>query len=108
MSAAQLIDRLADTNLTVRTLATNELVDRIGQAAVAPLVELLSGDKSTATQRAHGLWVLQRLGALDDKLVTKLAADPDRLVRVHLVERLPNGPIGIRKNSTSSSWSARS
>ena len=92
MSAAQLIDRLADTNLTVRTLATNELVDRIGQAAVAPLVELLSSDKSTATQRAHGLWVLQRLGALDDKLITKLAADPDRLVRVHLVDALAERP----------------
>jgi putative heme-binding domain-containing protein len=92
MSAAQLIDRLADSNLTIRTLATNELVDRIGQAAVAPLVELLSGDKSQPTQRAHGLWVLQRLGALDDTLVTRLAADPDRLVRVHLVKAIAERP----------------
>ena len=75
VSRRQLIDRLADTNLTVRTLATNEIVDRIGQAAVAPLVELLSSDKSTPTQRAHGLWVLQRLEALDDKLVTKLVVE---------------------------------
>ncbi len=92
MSAAQLIDRLADTNLTIRTLATNELVDRIGQAAVAPIVELLSGDKSQPTQRAHGLWVLQRLGALDDALVTRLAADPDRMVRVHLVNAIAERP----------------
>ncbi|HEX3998752.1 MAG TPA: c-type cytochrome [Pirellulales bacterium] len=92
MSAAELIDRLADANITIRTLATNELVDRIGKAAVVPLVELLSSDKSTPTQRAHGLWVLQRLGALDDKLVLKLAIDPDRMVRVHLVRAMAERP----------------
>jgi putative heme-binding domain-containing protein len=103
MSAAQLIDALADSNLTVRTLATNELVDRIGQAAIAPLVELLSGDKSQPTQRAHGLWVLQRLGALDDKLVLRLSADPERLVRVHLVNAMAERadwskePLGVAK-----------
>ncbi len=88
MTGQQLIERLADANLTVRTLATNELVDRIGPAVVAPLQALLKSAKSTATQRAHGLWVLQRLGALDDDLVKRLADDPDRLVRVHLIKAL--------------------
>ena len=94
MSGSQLIDRLADPNITIRTLATNELVDRIGTAAIAPLKELLTSGKSTATQRAHGLWVLQRLGVLDDKLVTRLAADPDRMVRVHIVRAYRNERTG--------------
>ena len=88
MSAGQLIERLADPNLTVRTLATHELVDRIGPAAVEPLQKLLASTESNPWQRAHGLWVLQRLGALTDPLFEKLAADPDRLVRVHLLQAL--------------------
>ena len=88
MSAEQLIERLGDPNLTVRTLATHELVDRIGKPAIGPLQKLLADEKSLPTQRAHGLWVLQRLGALTDALVEKLAADPDRLVRVHLIQAL--------------------
>ena len=92
MTAEQLIERLGDPNLTVRTLATHELVDRIGKPAIAPLQKLLADAKSQPTQRAHGLWVLQRLGALTDELIEKLAADPDRLVRVHLIQALAERP----------------
>ncbi len=92
MSGAELIGELANVSLPIRTLATNELVDRIGTAAVAPVKELLASDKSTPTQRAHGLWVLQRLGALDDTLVNRLVNDPERLVRVHMVHALAERP----------------
>ncbi len=83
-----LIASLADPNLTVRTLATHELVDRIGKDAVIPLKKLLASDSSRNWQRAHGLWVLERLDSLDNDLVTRLASDQDRLVRVHLVKAL--------------------
>lgn len=86
--ADQLIVRLGDPNLVVRTQATNELVDRIGKAAAEPLAKLIARDDSLPAQRAHGLWVLQRLGALDDKLVARLIDDPDRLVRVHMVKAI--------------------
>ncbi len=92
MSAEQLIERLGDPNLTVRTLATHELVDRIGKPAIGPLTKVMNDAKSSPWQRAHGLWVLQRLGALSDELVEKLAGDPDRLVRVHLVQALAERP----------------
>ncbi len=54
----ELIKLLADANLTVRTLAGHELVDRIGTAAVARLTTLVSDEHpSEATphswQRAH-------------------------------------------------------
>ena len=97
-TADQLIADLGDPNLTVRTLATNELVDRIGAAAVAPLAKLVASDASRPTQRAHGLWVLQRLGALDDSLVTRLLNDPDRLVRVHIVKALAERQAWQREN----------
>lgn len=86
-SADELIALLKDENLQVRIRATNQLADRIGAAAVEPVKKLIAGD-STPTQRAHGLWVLERHGALDEALVRKLAGDPDRLVRVHLMKAL--------------------
>ena len=82
-----LLDHLADANLMVRTLATNEIVDRFGEAAAEPLRRLITG-ASHRWQRAHGLWVLERIGALDDALVRRLADDPQRVVRVHLVRML--------------------
>ncbi len=84
----QLIKRLGDANLIVATQATNELVDRIGTGAVAPVVKMLSSDDSSPRQRAHGLWVVERLGGLGDKLVERLLNDSDRLVRVHILKAL--------------------
>jgi len=87
LNAEQLVDKLKDANLVVRTLATNELIDRFGRRAIGPLRKALSKSKSPE-QRAHGLWVLARLGALDEESAKKLAADKDRLVRVHLLRAL--------------------
>ena len=85
-TAEELLECLAHPNLVVRTHATHQLVHRIGEPAVE-LVKALA-EESTAEQRAHGLWVLARLGALDDAVVRRLASDPERLVRVHLVKAL--------------------
>ncbi len=87
-SVEQLIALLADTNLTVRTLTTHELVDHIGKPAAAAVTAMLKSDRSHPLQRAHGVWVLERLGALDDAMIEKLSADPDRTVRVHLLKAL--------------------
>jgi putative heme-binding domain-containing protein len=79
-STDQLIDLLKDENLQVRIRATNRLD--------ASAVEKLKALDATATQKAHGLWVLERHGALDEARVKKLAADGDRLVRVHVLKAL--------------------
>ncbi|MBX9791121.1 MAG: HEAT repeat domain-containing protein [Pirellulales bacterium] len=88
--------RLSDANLTVRVQATEELVRRASPdrlAEVAAFVERgIQSDKATATERAHGLWILQRLGSRLDPLIAKLADDPDRLVRVHLIKALAERP----------------
>jgi len=85
LGAADLIALLNDDNLQVRVQATNQLADRIGKEGDAEVRKALDG---TATQKAHGLWVLERHGALDEAAVRKLAADAERMVRVHVVKML--------------------
>jgi putative heme-binding domain-containing protein len=80
--AAELIAKLDDPNLLVRQLATDQLSDRVGQDAVAPLKQLLAGKAST-NQKIHALWTLYRLDALDNEIVANACADSDAAVRVH-------------------------
>lgn len=83
----QLWDRLAIPNLYARLLATHEIIDRFAADAVEPIrAKMLQ--PCGPYQRAHGLWILERLGTLDDELVGRLAQDESRLVRVHLVKAL--------------------
>ena len=79
--------RLGDPNLSVRLAATHEICDRFADEASASLGEKVLGSVNPH-QRAHGLWVLERVGALNEKLVERLADDPHRLVRVHLVKAM--------------------
>ena len=84
----ELIELLGHANLTVRTLATHEVVDRVGQEAVEPLKMLLSSPDSKPYARIHSLWALERLGGLDTSLVEQLAHDTDRGVRTHVMKVL--------------------
>ena len=86
--AKQLVNLLADTNITVRTLATNELVHRIGTPCIPIVRSRLKDAGSSASQRAHGLWVLERIGAPDDDLVQCLLNDADRTVRIQAIRVL--------------------
>ncbi|MEX0938233.1 MAG: PVC-type heme-binding CxxCH protein [Pirellulales bacterium] len=79
--------RLADPNLSVRTMATNRIVDAHGMFALAPMRERLLAP-CQPEQRAHGLWIVYRLEGLDEALARKLADDRSPLVRTHLVKAL--------------------
>jgi putative heme-binding domain-containing protein len=92
LSPDELWARLSDANLTVRVQATEELVRRASPETEKFVNERIQDSKATATQRAHGLWILQRFGTRLDPLIAKLADDPDRLVRVHLVKALAERP----------------
>lgn len=83
----QLLNHLGSPNLTLRGFAVNELIDRFGAQAAGPVRELITGN-SSAAQRAFGLWILERLGQLDSDLIGRLAADPEPIVRVHLIKAL--------------------
>src|SRR5205085_86235 len=55
---------LGHPNLTVRTLAANQLVE--GGPAGARAVKAVMRPESAPFQRLHGLWVLERAASLDD------------------------------------------
>ena len=87
-SLEQLLNLLNDGNLTVRTQATHELVDRIGETAIEPLRTLLASPKSSPRHRVHGLWALERIRPLELASIEALAHDGDRGVRVHAMKLL--------------------
>jgi putative heme-binding domain-containing protein len=78
---AELVQDLAHPNLTVRMKATNQLVSRGPNAVEAVRGVLRPGSK--ATQRIHGLWVLERRGVLDYETLAAAADDTDPAVRTH-------------------------
>jgi putative heme-binding domain-containing protein len=82
----ELAAELANPNLAVRTLATNQLAERGTKGAGAAL-EVMTPE-SSPFQRIHGLWVLERTGYLSDKSLESAANDIDRGVRVHALRVL--------------------
>ncbi len=91
-SAKELLNELANPNITRRMLAMSQLTDRIGTNAINPVVKLLRDKDGSATQQAHGLWVLERLNALNDEIISAAASNADRLVRVHAMRVLSELP----------------
>jgi putative heme-binding domain-containing protein len=84
----ELAAALGHPNLTVRVKAANQLVARGGKDGPQVVRALLPpADKAVSLgstwQRAHGLWVLERCGALPDDVLTAATKDAERTVRVH-------------------------
>ncbi len=95
-----LVEKLADANFIVRTLATNELVDRIGHDAIAPMLEVIGAPDTATTEpgalapaqpplssdaaarrRVHAIWALERLGAGSGDVFESTLHDRDSVVR---------------------------
>ena len=86
-SVSDLIGDLANPNLAVRLSASNQLVERGGEATVAELRKLL--DEAGPTRpRVHALWVLHRLGELEEQRLLQAFSSPaaDRELRVHAMK----------------------
>ncbi|MDB5352111.1 MAG: putative rane-bound dehydrogenase [Planctomycetota bacterium] len=82
MEISDLVHELAAPNLARRVFATNQLVIRGGKE----VIERVRADavmSANATARVHGLWILERLGSLDEATLTTALTEPDREVRVH-------------------------
>lgn len=84
-SINELLAALDMNNLPVRMFAGDQLADRIGQPAVAPLKNLLLDKRTSSTKYIHTLWVLHRLNALDADIIKKSAVHKDALVRIHIL-----------------------
>ncbi len=80
----ELIEDLGHANLAVRIRAANQLV---GRKAGDPVRGALDND-ANALQRVHVLWVLARLGRLDERSLERCAKDKDAQVRVHAMRVL--------------------
>jgi putative heme-binding domain-containing protein len=80
LDAAGLVKELDNPNLAVRLQATQQLVRR-GQAAAEALGDLWP--KGTALQRAHGMWVLDRLGKLGAADLAAACKEKENIIRVH-------------------------
>lgn len=87
----QLIARLADPNITVRTLATNEIFDRFGAEAIEPCTQLLVLG-GTPDQLVGAGWLLERLGALPPDEFGLLSGHDSELVRTHAARILAERP----------------
>ncbi|OYW21256.1 MAG: hypothetical protein B7Z55_05965 [Planctomycetales bacterium 12-60-4] len=86
LSKEELVAALGHPNLPVRVQATHQLVHRVGVDCIPVVKSALSGGQPE--QRAHALWVLERLNALKgDQLIT-LAGASERITRVYLAKAL--------------------
>lgn len=83
----ELVQKLSDSNTTVRNLAGQDLQSRFEKVAPQRARELLEQD-TPATGKVQALWLLWRLGQLDDTLVSTLGKSNEALIRIHLVRAL--------------------
>jgi putative heme-binding domain-containing protein len=88
----QLQETLKSPNLMLRMLATDQLSDRVGTAAVQPIKAMLAAT-ADENQKVHGLWVLHRLGAAFHEPLVNASQDPSRAVRVHAMHILSETPM---------------
>lgn len=82
-----LIDALGHSNLELRLRSTDEIVDRIGTAAVPALRKSFAAAED-AKVRVHCIWALQRLGGLNADDLVSACHDSDALVRRHAMKVL--------------------
>lgn len=98
--ASRLIELLGHPNLGVRTMATHEIVHRIGPRAAEQIDAMVKASSSKPIERAHGLWILFRWGKLTPSDFGQFARDRDPLVRVHAAKALAETPwTSDRKDS---------
>jgi len=83
----ELVKDLAHPNLAVRTIATNQLVERGGKQGLAAVGQIMNPD-SPAIQRIHGLWALERMGGLSDGMLAAATQDKEPGVRAHAMRVL--------------------
>jgi putative heme-binding domain-containing protein len=81
-----LVDGLAHRNLTVRLMCTHQLVERGGKEGIDFVLKRMKNGNPFV--RIHGLWVLERQGALPDDVLKAAIQDENLGARVHALKIL--------------------
>ncbi|GAB3225503.1 PVC-type heme-binding CxxCH protein [Spirosoma arcticum] len=89
----ELIRALAVGNLPVRMLVTDQLVNRVGQAAVAPLKKALEQSRTKPNQYVHCFWALHQLDALPEATLLNAMQHKNPLIRTHALRALHESPV---------------
>jgi putative heme-binding domain-containing protein len=84
----ELLTALDMQNIAVRMAATDQLSDRIGTNAIAPLKTLINKKSTSSIKYIHALWVLHRLNALTENIIKQSATSADPLIRLHAMRIL--------------------
>lgn len=84
----ELLQALDTDNMFVRMTAADQLADRIGKEAAAPVAALLNDKSASARKYIHALWVLERIGALQPSMLQTAVAGSDPLIRLHAMRIL--------------------
>jgi putative membrane-bound dehydrogenase-like protein len=94
-----IVKELQDANLVWRLTAQRLLVERQDRTAI-PALQRLAREAVRAQARAHALWTLGGLSALDDALIAQALADPNAGVReqaLRLCDRRLGGSERLRR-----------
>lgn len=83
-----LVDALNSDNIALRLTVADQLVERIGQPAIARVQSLLGKTDATINEQIHSLWILSRLNALTEENITRGVTARDPAVRLHTMRIL--------------------
>lgn len=86
-----LLDDLGHPNLAVRTTAANEIARR-GDPQGVDIAKTAITDQDNVARQVHGLWLLFRLGALEEAMLGDAAGAEHRELRVHAMKVLAELP----------------
>ncbi|TDE11089.1 PVC-type heme-binding CxxCH protein [Dyadobacter psychrotolerans] len=78
----QLLDGLKNPQLSTRLKVADRLVDTWKDKAIEPVKVMLASSSDQFAQ-VHSLWVLHRLGALDDNILDKALSNSNTVVQLH-------------------------
>lgn len=90
-SVAELLAAFKHPVLAYRMRAADQLVDRVGPKCAAEVRAALNESKRASVRR-HALWVLFRLGAIEEADFRAAASDADATVRTHAMKALAETP----------------
>lgn len=83
-----LLEGLNNQHLNTRLRIADHIFSKFGKDATKPLQSVVQNKNNSPVQRAHSLWLLNRLNALPDNIIIDAAADEAEIIRSHTMRIL--------------------